>query len=154
MQNRSAPLPGSWPDDGGTIPAQSRIYMSSREGMVPYGKAWCTLATACFPCILAPGRVRPYVDALTTGNTCKRTINNLKFNPCKKSITSGGDGLTSADFLQDIRTFYVFQVPWKTVKVWMSCTESANVRPFPPDVIPLLHGLNVQFSCVYKYFKW
>jgi hypothetical protein len=44
--------PESWPDCGGTIPAQYRIYMSSRKGMAPYGKAWRTLATARFPCIL------------------------------------------------------------------------------------------------------
>jgi hypothetical protein len=43
--------PRSWPDPGRTIPQQNRIYMSSREGMVPYGKAWCTLATALFVCI-------------------------------------------------------------------------------------------------------
>jgi hypothetical protein len=37
---------------GGIIPAQYRIYMSSRENMAPYDKAWRTLATACFPCML------------------------------------------------------------------------------------------------------
>jgi hypothetical protein len=31
--------PKTWPNDGGTIPAQYRIYMSNRESMVPFGKA-------------------------------------------------------------------------------------------------------------------
>jgi hypothetical protein len=44
--------PKSWPDHGGTIPAQCRIHMSSREGMAPYDKAWRTLAIASYPCIL------------------------------------------------------------------------------------------------------
>jgi hypothetical protein len=44
--------PKSWPDHGGSVPAQYRIHMSNREGMAPYDKAWRTLATACFPCVL------------------------------------------------------------------------------------------------------
>jgi hypothetical protein len=44
--------PKSWPDHGGTIPAQHKIHMSSRDGMAPYYKAWRTLATAHFPCVL------------------------------------------------------------------------------------------------------
>jgi hypothetical protein len=41
--------PKSWPAHGGTIPAQYRIYKSSREGMAPNDKAGRTLATARFP---------------------------------------------------------------------------------------------------------
>jgi hypothetical protein len=44
--------PKSLPEYGGTIPAQYRIYMSSREGMAPYDTAWRILATARFACIL------------------------------------------------------------------------------------------------------
>jgi hypothetical protein len=42
--------PKSWPDHGGTIPAQYRIHTSNREGVAPYDKAWRTLATARYPC--------------------------------------------------------------------------------------------------------
>jgi hypothetical protein len=44
--------PRSWPDHGGTIPTKYRIYMYSREGMAQNDKAWRTLATARFPCML------------------------------------------------------------------------------------------------------
>jgi hypothetical protein len=42
----------AWPEHGGTIPAQYRIHMSSREGMAQNDKAWCTLASARFPSVL------------------------------------------------------------------------------------------------------
>jgi hypothetical protein len=49
---RSQVVAKSWRDHPRTIQNLYRICTSNREGMAPYGRAWLTLATARFPCIL------------------------------------------------------------------------------------------------------
>jgi hypothetical protein len=42
----------SWQEHPRTMQNLYRIYMSNREGMAQYDKAWRTLATECCPCVL------------------------------------------------------------------------------------------------------
>jgi hypothetical protein len=75
------------------------------------------------------------VDVITYGNTC-RNARKVDVQPLRKGIANGEEGLTFADVARDIRTCFVFKLPRETMKVRMSPTESANVRPAPPDAIP------------------